>query len=299
LLYALLSQKSADFFNQTPRSNVLSIELLQPQKTALSVPNTLSEPALVQSSDTSVLALDSSSGKIFFDKESSVARPVASLTKLMTALLILEQHDLNEVVTVDPLANKTAGSSVGLFAYEKISVKTLLEAILIGSANDGAVALAIHNAGSEKEFVTKMNAKAQDLELFSAQFHNATGLDVFDPSTRSFRGNEMSAADVSRLARIIWRNEFVRNTVQKQEFLGTSIDGEFTHQKDTTNELLGTDLNLKGLKTGYTKLARQCFVAIGENQAGHEVLTVMLGSDDRFGQTAELLEWVYNTFQWR
>ena len=297
LIYALLSEKSADFFAKTPPTELPAIEILEPRPTPLlSASPTSVAPNLLENPDTAVLALDANSGKSLFEKSTSRAQPIASLTKLMTALIILEEHDFDEEVTVSPAANRAPGASIDLYSYEKISVQTLLEAILIGSANDAAVALAIHNADSEAEFVIKMNRRAQDLGLISAEFFNATGLDVFEAENRKFKGNLMSAHDVAKLARIMLRNDFVRTTVQKEKFVGQSSDGEFFHAKDTTNELLGTSLNLKGLKTGYTDLAGQCFVSFGETSTGHEVLTVILGSEDRFGETAKLLQWVYRSF---
>ena len=111
-------------------------------------------------------------------------------------------------------------------------------------------------------------------------------------------GNVMSARDVAKLARTLLQYDFVRETVNQSHFYGTSVDEQFFHEKASTNQLLGTFLNLKGLKTGFTFLAGECFVALGEARGGQEVLTVILGSDDRFGETKNLLSWIYEVYEW-
>lgn len=299
LVYALLSQHSSPFLAQSAtRPKAPSFEIFVPKKIPEKI-DTKETPSVVLDAKTALLALDVTSGKTLFSKKEYRAQNIASLTKLMTTLLILEEHEMDEVVQVDPEATKAVGASIDLFAYEKLTIQTLLEAILIGSANDAAVALAIHNAGSEAEFAQKMNQKARDLGLFSAQFFNATGLDMYNEDKEEFYGNTMSAVDLMRLSRVLLRSDFVRETVQKEKFLGFSIDEEFFHEKDSTNQLLGTDLSLKGLKTGYTELAGQCFIALGETEDGREILTVILGSEDRFGETEKLIRWIYDSFVWR
>jgi D-alanyl-D-alanine carboxypeptidase (penicillin-binding protein 5/6) len=191
------------------------------------------------------------------------------------------------------------GARIGLYEYEKLTVKTLLQAALIPSANDAAVALAIWDAGSEEAFAQKMNEKAEELGLKTAEFFNSTGLDMWNDETESWYGNKMSARDVARMARFALQDEFFRETVAQRHFWGTSVGEEFLHEKKSTNQLFDTFLNLSGVKTGYTPLAGQCFVALGNTQDGHEVLTVVLGSVDRFGETKKLLSWVYDSFKWK
>jgi D-alanyl-D-alanine carboxypeptidase len=255
-------------------------------------------PKLLENEKTAILAIDAKSGKTLLHKNADRAQHIASLTKIMTALLILENHKLDEVVTVDTEATKTEGSQIDLYGFEQLTVQTLLEAALIPSANDAARALAFFDSGSEAEFVRKMNARARTLNLNSAKFLNVTGLDIWNEKEKTFSGNEMSARDVLTLARIALKNEFFRETVQKTRFYGTSIDENFFHEKKSTNQLLGTFLNLKGVKTGFTNLAGECFVALGEKDDS-EILTVILGSPDRFGETKNFLSWIYDSFEWR
>jgi len=267
------------------------------------------EPKLLADPDLAVYAQDLGSGKMLFKKSSQKSQPIASLTKIMTYLVIREENDLDEIVTVPLVATQTEGAKAGLYAYEKLSVRTLLEALLIPSGNDAAVALAVHNAGTEDDFVVKMNQKAAQLGLKSAEFFNASGLDIFEVVCsdedcdevldESVFGNVMSAQDMALMARVALQDSFFRNTVAKSEFYGTSTDGEFVHQKASTNQLLGTFVNSKGVKTGFTGLAGQCLVNLSEDEDGQEILTVVLGSSDRFGETKNLLTWIWDSFVWR
>ncbi len=273
------------------------INILQPAKVPRKNADKVA-PKLLNNPQSAVLAMDMGTGKILISKKSNRGQEIASLTKLMTTLLILENHDLTEVVTIPLSATETVGAKVGFYQYEKVSVKTLLEAALIPSANDAAIALAVFDAGSEEKFAEKMNKKAQELGLNSAKFYNPTGLDIYDEKNDKWYGNKMSAYDLAVLTKLLLRNKFFRQTVKQKKFAGTSVDGKFFHEKKSTNQLFDTFLNLKGVKTGYTELAGQCFIALGVNKTGNEVLTIVLGSPDRFGETKKLLSWVYDSFTW-
>lgn len=278
--------------------NVFIGETAVPQKSVLD-----RAPLLLENKNVAILAQDVASGKVLFSRNVDRPQHIASLTKLMTALIILEHHSLDEVVVVPIEATDVEGASLDLYAQESLTVETLLRSILIGSANDAAVALAYHHSGSEAAFAQVMNQKASDWGLDSASFLNATGLDIIEEvdDERNFEvyGNQMSARDILQLARQAIQNPFVRETVKQSLFEGTSVDGKFFHEKKTTNQLLGNFQNVKGLKTGFTYLAGQCFVAFSQTDDGQEVLTVILGSTDRFGETKKLLAWLYDTYVWR
>jgi len=273
------------------------IEILQPAKIPRKNADKVA-PKLLNNEKSAVLAIDMGTGKMLISKRANRPQEIASLTKLMTALIILENHDLDEVVTIPLKATEVIGAKADFYQYEKVTVKTLLEAALIPSANDAAMALAIFDAGTEANFVKKMNAKARELGLNSAKFYNPTGLDHYDEVNDKWVGNKMSARDLATLAKLDLRNDFFRETVKKRNFAGTSVDGQFFHEKPSTNQLFDTFLNLKGVKTGYTELAGQCFISLGETDDGNDILTVVLGSPDRFGETKKLLSWIYDSFVW-
>lgn len=308
LLLAYFSDQGQQFLSLPalpPRSEVTLIEPAAiPTKSVEKL-----EPKLLADQNLAIFAQDLDSGTELFEKRSTNPQPIASLTKIMTYLIIREEHDLDEVVTVPLEATKVEGAKVGLYQYERLTVRTMLEALLIPSGNDAAVALAIHDAGSEATFVQKMNQKAKALGLNSAEFFNASGLDVFEVVCadeacdevldKNVFGNKMSARDAALMARTALQDSLFRSIVRKDEFYGTSVDGQFAHEKKSTNKLLGTFVHSKGVKTGYTGLAGQCLINLSEDEQGHEILTVVLGSSDRFGETKNLLTWIWDSFEWR
>jgi D-alanyl-D-alanine carboxypeptidase (penicillin-binding protein 5/6) len=289
----------------TPRSEVV---LINPAPIPTKSIEKL-EPKLLADKDLAVFAQDLDSGMTLFEKQSDQVQPIASLTKIMTYLIIREEHELSEVVTVPLAATRVEGAKVGLYQYERLTVETLLEAILIPSGNDAAVALAIFNAGSEDAFVEKMNQKAAQIGLRSAVFYNASGLDIFEVVCsdeacenvidEKVFGNVMTAKEAALMARVALQDDLFRAIVVKDEFYGTSTDEQFAHEKSSTNQLLGTFVNSKGVKTGFTGLAGQCLINLSEDEDGREVLTVVLGSSDRFGETKNLLTWIWDSFTWR
>lgn len=311
LFLAFFGTQSQDFLaQQTPPTVLPKIEIVEPAKLPSKKAQKIA-PKLLEDEALSIWALDIGSGKTLFEKKSNRAQPIASLTKLMTFLVIMQNHDLDEIVTISPKATRTYGAQIDLYDYEKLTVKTLLEASLIPSANDAAKALAIFDAGTEDEFVEKMNQYAKKFELHSTQFFNATGLDIYEggencnPFTgedcEKTYGNLASARDLMKLTRILLRNDFFRETVKKKHFYGTSTDEQFFHEKASTNQFLNDKnfINSKGVKTGYTLLAQQCFINLSEDSDGNEILTVVLGSSDRFGETKNLMLWILDSFVWR
>jgi D-alanyl-D-alanine carboxypeptidase len=298
LLFALFSSAGQEMLSQVNPQELPRIEILNP----LSLPQIevgKVSPKLLADEKTAVFAQDMASKKTLLSERADRAQSIASITKIMTVLVILSEHELDEVVTVPFEATEVVGAEIGLYQYEKLTVQTLLQASLIPSANDAAVALAVWDAGSEEAFVKKMNEKAQELGITTAEFFNSTGLDMWDEEKKLWYGNKMSARDVARMARFALQNDFFRETVAQRHFWGTSVGEEFFHEKESTNQLFDTFLNLSGVKTGYTQLAGQCFVALGNTMDGHEVMTVLLGSSDRFGETKKLLSWVYDSFTWQ
>lgn len=234
-------------------------------------------------------ALDLTSNTILYTDNEHEKLPIASLTKLMTAYIILTEEELDSVVTVSSNAAETPGSQIWLGAGEQITVESLLYGLLIQSGNDCAVALAEFNAGSEENFINKMNQKARILGLDNTFFTSSSGLDDEGYST---------AQDLARLSMYLLKNEFIRNITSLSSATITGAYGYPTHNLTSTNELLDSYLNVKGLKTGKTPLAGECLITVAENPQDHEILTVVLGSEDRFGETKLLLDWVYNSFEW-
>jgi D-alanyl-D-alanine carboxypeptidase (penicillin-binding protein 5/6) len=208
-------------------------------------------------------------------------RPPASLTKLMTALVLLDEgwSPAAEVV-VSARAAREGGTRAGLRAGERVAAGDLLAAALVASANDACVALAEHAAGSEAAFVARMNARAAALGLAATHFDNACGHD--GPTHRA------SARDLLRLARAaLARPEVRRLAALPRATVTTRAGRAITLQ--TTNALLGRVEGATGLKSGFTPGAGKCLVAVAE-RAGVEVVLVLLDAQDRWWAGAGLLE---------
>lgn len=266
---------SGNDYGSFNESSLLSVASIPIKRAELVAPAPMSA--------TAVIAIDLESQTILFKKNSDLKLPIASLTKLMTAYIALDEEDPDAIVTVSKNAAAVTGSRMGLRSGETISVKNLLYGLLIPSGNDAAVALAEYNAGTEKDFVKKMNAKAKLLGLDQTQYTNSTGLD----SGESYS----TPHDLALLASYLIRDNTIRQIVNLKE---TEIAG---HKLENTNTLLG-QMGIKGIKTGRTDAAGECLVTLAENSAGKEVLIVVLGSQNRFYDTKILLDWIYRAYIW-
>lgn len=265
----------------------LSLNTILENKEAPIKDQSLISPVL---SAKSIIAIDRKSGETLYGENVHERLPIASITKLMTMLIVLEENQLDEVAIVSESASSTPGSTMYLRKGEKITVENLLYGSIINSANDAAVTLAEHNAGSVNAFVDKMNKRASDLGLVNTHYQNPIGLD--NPE------NYSSAYDVAKLGNFIYHNQFIQNAAQIPDFSVQSVDGKYTHVLESTNDLLGSYLHVKGLKTGSTDAAGLCLISVAENNEGHEIVTVLLHSPARFKESKILIDWVFRAFKW-
>jgi D-alanyl-D-alanine carboxypeptidase (penicillin-binding protein 5/6) len=202
--------------------------------------------------------------------------PIASITKLMTVLVTLERRGLDDVVDVDRRAGTVGESSIELNGGERLTVRDLVEAALIQSANDAADALALSVSPDFPSFAALMNQEARKLGLHDTHFVRPDGLDA--------PGEYSSAADVTKLARIVMRIPFVRQTVRQKT--ATIAGGRTLH---TWDDLLSLYPQTIGVKTGHTGLAGWCQVAAVRGLGGTTVYATLLGSPTR-GQRNDDLE---------
>ncbi len=221
-----------------------------------------------------ILLGDSTTGQILATVAPHDARAMASTTKIMTALLVLERANLSDAVTVPPEA-LIGGSTMNLSAGEVLSVEQLLWGLLINSGNDAALTLAIHLAGSETGFVALMNERAAQLGMANTHFANPHGLDA--------PGHVSSAYDLWLVTQAALQYPLFRQIVATPSI---TIAG---HPLLNTNELLTTLPGADGVKTGTTDLAGQCLVASVSDDA-HRTVAVILGSGDRFSDARQLFE---------
>ena len=221
--------------------------------------------------------VNAATGEVITARNAGARLPMASITKLMTVLVALEHAKLGDVVTVDPDAVGITGSGVRLRAGERLTVRDLVEAALIQSANDSAAALAAHvGHGDEDRFVAMMNAKARQLGLRSTHFERADGLDA--------AGHVSSAHDLNRLAQAAMREPAIRDVVAVRNT--TIAGGRSLH---TWNDLLGSFPGLIGVKTGHTSNAGWCQVAAARGP-GFTIYATILGSPSRSARNADLTE---------
>ena len=225
---------------------------------------------------------DADTDQILDERNDREPLPPASLTKLMTALLVLEQNDLETRVTIEK-GDLVGGATMGLEVGETLSVEELLWGLLLPSGNDAAMALARKTAGSVDNFVQRMNERAKELGLTQTKYVNPHGLDA--------TGHVTSAKDLLTLTKMLWRYPLFRQIVG-----ATSVTAG-GHALRNTNELLATLPGTDGIKTGTTTKAGECLVA-SVDRNGHQVLIVILGSQDRYGD-ADKLYGLYRTgYSW-
>ena len=221
--------------------------------------------------------VNASTGEVLSARNARARLPMASITKLMTVLVALERTKLDDVVTVDGDAVGVSGSGVRLRAGERITVRDLIAAALVQSANDAAVALAAHvGSGDGDAFVALMNRKAQQLGLTATHFERADGLDV--------AGHVSTAHDLNRLAQAAMRQPAIRTIVAVRNT--TIAGGRSLH---TWNDLLGAFPGLIGVKTGHTSDAGWCQVAAARGP-GFTIYATILGSPSRSARNADLSE---------
>lgn len=207
--------------------------------------------------------------------------PPASLTKIMTALLVLEDYRPGQIVTVSKSAAQATGSRIRLKSGEKISVEALLAATLIASANDACAALAEFTAGSVDAFVVKMNARAQSLGLGNTHFSNPCGFDAAE--------HYSSANDLARMAHAALAHPEFAVLVAKSEDEIATADGMRRFRFKNKNALIGSYAPAVGVKSGYTSRAGKCLIVLAR-KGGAQVLLVMLNAKSRWWDAIGIIE---------
>jgi len=210
--------------------------------------------------------------------------PPASLTKLMTALLVVEDYRPDEWVTVSPRAAAATGARVGLRAGTRLKVSDLLAATLVRSANDTCLALAEHYAGSETAFVVRMNRRAETLGLNDTRFANACGFDA--------PGHYSTVGDLAILARLAMQFPVFAELVKQRDVQIQDARGAHYTLRNT-NALVGTYPGTLGIKSGFTNGAGRCIAALVERK-GVQVLLIMLNAQDRWWDAVGVLEHAFD-----
>ncbi|MDR2665659.1 MAG: D-alanyl-D-alanine carboxypeptidase [Oscillospiraceae bacterium] len=238
------------------------------------------------------ILIEKETGTVIYEKDADAKREPASVTKIMTILLIVEALEsgslsLDDVVTTSAHAQSMGGSQIYLSEGERMSVHEMLKAIVVASANDAATAMAEHLAGSEPVFAERMNERAAQLGMTNTHFTNASGL--LDDTT-----HVTTARDVSIMARELIGHDFIKQytTIWTDSVRGGSFS------LTNTNKLMHSYSGMTGLKTGFTSRAGHCLTATASRD-GVEYIAVVLGgdtSDARFAAAKTLLDYAFANF---
>lgn len=233
---------------------------------------------------------------------------IASLTKIMTAILSVENiKDLEETVVIPKETMFLPGTVVGcptsgicpsnrMYSGEKVKAIDLLKAMLMNSANDAAYSLAVHIAGSENKFVEMMNKKAKDLGLEDTHFCTASGLEIDGQENECYS----SAYDIARIAAVSLDYSLIWKIMRVPEDKFYSTDGTYMHELKNTDLLLEELPNCIGGKTGFTPLAGKSLLFAGTDSSGkHRVVMVILNDEQRWEDMRTLNSWVFENYEWR
>lgn len=234
-------------------------------------------------------AFDPDTGQILFNKDIDTKRPIASITKLMSALVVLETYDLDEVITVSrENIPEDLDWQLELVQGDKISVEDLLEAMIISSYNDAAYIIAnAYPYGGYNGFISRMNEIAKSLRMYNTSFSNPAGLDS--------EYNYSTAKDLTNLVSAVLNKSKILELASK---MGSTVswsseNTEIQSKKIySTNQLYSVNKYIQGLKTGNTNNAKQCFVGYFVYPNGKRLITIVLGSEDRFTDTSILESYI-------
>lgn len=236
------------------------------------------------------IVYDLQADRNLFQKNIADKLPIASLTKVMTAVVTWENLDPNAVVTVQPDAVKVDGERQNLYAGEEITVRNLMQLMLVESANDAAYALRDYAKTKGLDLIALMNAKAKALNMINTHYEDPAGLDDTGYST---------AADLVKVVHYTLRYDAIWNFSTEKTATVVSADGRFTHDIKSTNQLLGVLSDIVGGKTGYTDSALGCMILIVDipNQ-NDKIISILLGSRSRFDDMTKLVDWARSAYRW-
>lgn len=233
---------------------------------------------------------DRKSGRIIWGKNENKKSAMASTTKIMTCIVVIENANLNDEIKISAKAAGTGGSRLGLKKDDKITIKDLLYGLMLRSGNDAAVALAEYVGKDKEGFANLMNKKAKELGLKDTHFVTPHGLD--DPE------HYTTAYELAKIADYALKNEMFAKIVGTKEHT-INING-YAKQLCNTNELLGYLQGVSGVKTGFTNNAGRCLVT-SVNRNDFEIITVVLGADTKKIRTADsinLIEYAYENYKY-
>lgn len=231
--------------------------------------------------------MDMDSGRVLASKNMHSPKLIASITKIMTCILAIENKDINDIVKVDESISKSYGSGIYISIGEEIKLLDLLYGLMLRSGNDAAIMISNYVSGSEDNFVKLMNQKAKELGMKNTIFYNSSGLDT------ETIGNKSTAYDMALLTKYAMQNEIYRTIVKTKKYtVKTNLKTYIWHNK---NKLLSYDY-ITGGKTGYTERAKRTLVSTASKDNMNLVVVTIQDSDD-WNTHKTLYENAFNTYK--
>lgn len=272
------------------------------QKIAVNIPvRTMTDGSLgVEVTAQSYIVVEPKSGAVLYEKNADAPRSIASITKLMTVLVFLQNNPgWDKQITMSP-EDYQPGAVPVLLIGDKITVKDLFYATLVASSNEAAAALARSTGLTPADFALQMNQYAQLLDMSQSNFVEPTGLSS---------GNQASAGDIVRLISVAFSHAEVRKAGATKSYSAVVLNKEKTVRKMTSTDKILTEsfgnnentYKIEAGKTGYTDAAGYCFASSVRDSQNRQLLIAVLGSSttyDRFTDTKALAYWVFNNFKW-
>lgn len=235
------------------------------------------------------VVIDNNTHRILYDKNANQQRSIASLTKIMTSILLVENCELNEVINVPDSVVWVGGSTLGLKKGDTITAYNLLVGMLLPSGNDAAYTTGMHIGGTIEKFAEMMTAKAKEIGALNTSFKNAHGLDE--------EGHYSTAYDIALITSYALKNETINKIVDSTSLSVTY--GKTTKTLNNTNRLLKSYAYVDGVKTGYTGAAERCLITSGTKD-NFRVIAVVLGATDtdtRFNTAKDLMDKTFEIYE--
>ncbi len=266
-----------------------SPKLISPVLVPVYIGNTKMGSEIASVSASAVYVMDRDSAAILYQKNAEAPRYPASTAKMMTAIVARQVYSLDRVLTVGEAAY-TTGTVAGLKLGEQLTVESLLKALLIPSGNDAALVLGQNHPFGYQGFVKQMNQMATSLHLTNTVFNNVSGLDA---------DSELSSArDLAILANQLVKDPVLKGIVATPQTQIKDVSGKSVHFLRSTQELYGEVPGVVGIKTGTTEFAGENLITEVDRD-GHQIIIVVLGSQDRFGETKQIINWVFSHYDWQ
>jgi D-alanyl-D-alanine carboxypeptidase (penicillin-binding protein 5/6) len=263
--------------------SILTITLLLPVVTYAKPDNAISTLAK------SAIAIDNNTGRVLYGHNVDDRMPMASVTKIMTAIIAIEKCNMNDYVKIGVNSTYVGGSSLWLKSGEKIRMIDLLYGLMLKSGNDASVAISEYISGSTKSFVEMMNNKANQLGLYDTHFANPHGLDI------DIDDHYTTARDLALLTRYALKNPLFKKIVATKYKTISNEKHNQIRQLKNHNKMLWLYDGVYGVKTGYTKKAGRCLVTAC-NKKGLDITVVTLNCPDDWKETSTILDYIYKNY---